>query len=101
MAIGDCHPDDARQVLTAALCDLSAGDPKHTAFGDIREDARWWAGRATPAELQEYVAEALRALGNKALCLEMRKRLFWSLWRSFTPAVQSAFLERAGAGGAN
>jgi len=50
--------------------------------------------------LQEYLAESLRALGDKALCRDMRKRLFWSLWRSFAETGRAAFLERASAGGA-
>lgn len=93
-AISETHPADARQILTAALVDLSAGPPPHTAFGDIREDARWWSSSATPAELLEYLCASLRALGDTALCLDMRKRLFVSLFESFSESDRLAFLRR-------
>lgn len=94
LAIRETHPDDARQILTAALIDLSAGMPRHTAFGDIREDATWWADMATPEELMEYMAAALRALGNRALCLKHRKQLLVDLFRSLPADDRRAFLSR-------
>ncbi len=47
---------------------------------------------ATPIELLEYTAAALRALGHQALCLDMRKRLFVTLFESFTEQDRTAFL---------
>lgn len=93
-AIGDAHPDDARQLLTAALLDLSAGMPLHTAFGDVRDDARWWAAGATPVELMECLGAALRELGDKALHRTTRKQLFAVLWESFPEEDRRAFLAR-------
>lgn len=93
-AIRDAHPDDARQIMVAALIDLSAGMPPHTAFGDIREDARWWSGLASPVELLEYLAEALRELGHKALCLAHRKRLMVDLWESLPRDDRKSFLSK-------
>lgn len=92
LAISDTHPDDARQILAAALTDLSAGCP-HPAFASTREDAQWWCSIATPVELLEYTSAGLKALGQKALCLDMRKRLFAALWRAFAPEERAAFLK--------
>ena len=80
--------------MAAALADLTVGTPPHTVFGDMREDARWWSGMATPAELTEYLAAALRALGERAPCLDMRKRLFVTLFESFPEDDRIAFLRR-------
>lgn len=100
LAIRDTHPNDARQLLTAALIDLSAGMPPSDAFfPTVREDARWWAGLATPAELMEVLSAALDSLRNRAMHLDMRKRLFMRLWRSFSPQQQGAFLSFARKGG--
>lgn len=94
-AIAFAHPDDARQLLTAALIDLSAGMPEGpNLIGEVREDARWWSGMATPTELLEYMAAALRELGQKALCRTQRKQLFAVLWDSFPQEDRIAFLSR-------
>ncbi|OWJ76977.1 hypothetical protein CDV49_12530 [Haematobacter genomosp. 1] len=92
-AIRDTHPDDARQLLTAALIDLSAGMPR-VPFEDVREDARWWSGMATPAELLAYLSAALRELGGKALHRNHRKQLFAALWESFEEEDRQAFIAR-------
>jgi hypothetical protein len=98
-AIRDAHPDDARQILTAALLDLSAGYPPCPAFANIREDARWWAGMATPTELLEYMGAALRVLGNRSLGLQQRKQLFGALWNSFGDSDRLAFIRRVSPSG--
>ena len=94
-AIAEAHPDDARQILTAALIDLSAGMPKGpNLIGEVREDARWWSSMATPVELLEYMGAALRELSQKALCLSHRKQLFAVLWETFPQEDRIAFLSR-------
>jgi len=94
-AIAEAHPDDACQLMTGALIDLSAGIPSGAVFIDAEDDALWWASIATPAELVAVLAATLRALGSTALHITQRKRLFMQLWRSFSPADKSSFLSRA------
>ncbi|MBW6506724.1 MAG: hypothetical protein K0B00_08255 [Rhodobacteraceae bacterium] len=94
-AIAAAHPDDASQLMTGALIELSAGIPSGAVFVGAEEDARWWASIATPAELEAVLAATLRALGSTALHIAQRKRLFMQLWRSFAPADQASFLSRA------
>lgn len=89
-AIGDAHPDDAAQLLTAALLDLSAGYP--SGFLSAEEDAKWWASIATPAELAAMMAATLDRLGDRALHRDMRKRLFFKLWQTFGKDEQDRFL---------
>lgn len=99
-AIAECHPDDAVQIMTAALDDIAAGDPPmRDPFCNIRDDAEWWADCAHPAELECYFASALKRLGNRALGVKARKRLFVALWKSFPIADQMAFLSRVDAQG--
>ena len=46
-AIYDTHPEDARQILTAALDDLTRHDGCADTRGKLWEDARWWSSRAS------------------------------------------------------
>ncbi len=64
-----------------------------TVFGDVREDAGWWAARATPVELLEYLSVAMRALGDRALHVSQRKQLFRNLWQSFGDTDRLAFIK--------
>ncbi|WP_244927306.1 hypothetical protein [Roseinatronobacter bogoriensis] len=99
-AISECHPDDAKQIMAAALDDMAAGSPpKAFPFCDIRSDADWWADCAHPAELECYFSSALKRLGNRALGVKARKRLFVALWQSFPLADRQAFLSRVDADG--
>ena len=93
-AIREAHPDDARQVLTAALADLEAGKPKPSRQDKVREDAKWWASMATPLELMEYTRATLAQLGEVALLRNHRKQLFARLWRQFSLEDQVAFLTK-------
>ncbi|WP_420013322.1 hypothetical protein [Tateyamaria sp.] len=36
------------EALCAALDTVGGGAPEYTAFGDMRQDAEWWADLATP-----------------------------------------------------
>jgi hypothetical protein len=94
-AIADAHPDDACQIMTAALTDLSAGLPPAHPFVSAEEDANWWVTDAAPAQLAAVLAAVLKRLTNRALHLKMRKRLFMVLWRSFTEADKRRFLAYA------
>lgn len=91
-AIGQAHPDDARQLLTAALIDLSAGQPIHAIFSGVWEDASWWSRMATPSELMAFLEASLEALADKAMHLAMRKRLVVILFRSMSAEDRAAFL---------
>jgi hypothetical protein len=70
-AIGQAHPDDAVQLMAAALSDLTPAGSRPDFFLD---------------------AVALENLGNRAMHRDTRKRLFMTLWRGFTSAEQSRFL---------
>lgn len=91
-AIAEAHPDDACQIMTAALTDLSAGLPPAHPFVSAEEDAAWWVSEAAPAQLAAVLAAVLKRLTDRALHLNMHKRLFWVLWRSFTEADKRRFL---------
>jgi len=90
-AIAACDPDDACQLITAALVDLSEGMPLPMLL-DAAEDAAWWASMASPVDLMALLGPALEAVASKALHLEMRKRLFLSLWRGFGAGERARFL---------
>ena len=98
LAIRDAHPEDARQILAAALVDLSAELPSMAAFGSIREDAKWWAHGTSPEHLFALVEAALDRLRDRAMCLDLRKRLFFSLWKRFTKDERTSFLAYAQGG---
>lgn len=89
------HPagrDVLGQMLCGALDTVGGGAPLHTAFGDMRRDAEWWADCATPVELELYAAAALRRIERKTFAERARKRLFMALWRSFTAQQRADFL---------
>ncbi len=46
-AIYDTHPQDAREVLTAALDDLTRHNGCADDRGKVAEDVRWWSERST------------------------------------------------------
>lgn len=46
LAIYAAHPEDARQILTAALDDLNRYDGCSDERGKLAEDARFWTGRS-------------------------------------------------------
>lgn len=53
MAIAACHPEDACQIMEAALLDLGAGQPVPPLFS-VMDAATDWADWASPAELKAY-----------------------------------------------
>lgn len=94
LAIARCHPADACQIMTAALEDLSAGDPAPGFLGATRHDAQWWADSASPAELEAYATAALRQIERTAFCERARKRIFAALWETFLAEDKRSFIER-------
>lgn len=99
-ALGDAHPDDAKAITAAYLDAMRAGDPQpHDPFGDLRNDAAFWADCAHPGELEAYFAASLKRIGDRALGIRARKRLFAALWESFDTADRVAFLRRVDADG--
>lgn len=91
-AIEDAYPDDAAQLMTAALLDLSAGYP--SGFLSADEDAKWWASVATPPELVAMMTATMERLGDRALHLSMRKRLFVALWAGMPESDRKSFLSK-------
>ena len=91
-AIGQAHPDDAVQLMAAALADLTPAGSRPDFFLDSEADAAWWASLETPEVLVTVLRVALENLGNRAMHRDTRKRLFMTLWRGFTPEEQGRFL---------
>ncbi|MCA3488134.1 MAG: hypothetical protein IOC98_09090 [Rhodobacter sp.] len=91
-AIGQAHPDDAVQLMAAALADLTPAGSRPNFFLEAEADAAWWASLETPEVLVTVLRVALENLGDRAMHRETRKRLFMTLWRGFTPAEQDRFL---------
>jgi hypothetical protein len=63
-AIGECHPEDACEIMAAALESLSVGAPLPV-FVSIMDDARWWASCASPAEIKAYALACFEAMRPK------------------------------------
>ena len=94
-AIGDAHPDDALQLMAAALTDLSPAGQRPDFFLSAEEDAAWWIAFETPEVLSAILKAVLANLGNRAMHRDTRKRLFLNLWRSFAPDDRSRFISFA------
>jgi hypothetical protein len=91
-AIGNAHPDDAVQLMSAALVDLTTGRGWPDIFLSAKEDAEWWASIEPPEVLAAVLSAVLDNLGNRAMHLSTRKRLFMTLWRNFCQADRDRFL---------
>ncbi|TNE61394.1 MAG: hypothetical protein EP341_00715 [Sphingomonadales bacterium] len=89
---------DGRRMLGEALCavleTVSTGGPRLDTFGNLRDDARFWADVATPMELEAYAAAALQAMRRVQFAPSARKRLFAMLWNTFTDQEREAFLAK-------
>jgi hypothetical protein len=93
-AIGECHPDDAVQIMTAALTSLCPPGEPGEYFISTQEDAAWWASCEAPFRLVAVVEAALARLGDVALHLRHRKTLIVSLFQSLPVADRRAFMAK-------
>ena len=82
------------EALCAALDTVAEGAPRYDAFGNMREDASFWADCATPIELEIYAAAALKRIPRTTFAVRARKRLFNMLWRSFTDDERDGFVSQ-------
>lgn len=88
-------PDGRRMIgeaLCAALETVGGGAPDYSPYRSLREEAEFWADIATPMELEAYAGQALRRIQRTTFAERARKRMFMTLWRSFTPKQQTDFL---------
>ena len=90
-SIAMCDPQDAAQIMAAALEDISAGAPINS-FNEVRADAEFWSEIATPFELEAYFGSSLKRISRAALGVTARKRLILKLWRSFGEIDRQAFV---------
>lgn len=94
-AIRMCTREDAAQVMSAELERIGAGMPGPAFLEEqIRADAAWWADMATPLEAEAYVAAGLRRIERTAFCEAARKRIFATMWESFSDADRKSFMRR-------
>ena len=95
--IADSHPGGQRalgECLCLALDTVCQGAPQYQSFGNVRDDATWWADTATPVELEIYTAAALRRITQATFAERARKRVLWHLWQTLPEDVQKAFLAK-------
>ena len=98
MCLAECDPDDAAQIITAALQDGLTGGPMFT-FGDTMAEAENWCATAPDIEVQAYVEAGCKRIAGRALGLTARKRLMVALWNGMSAADRQNFLARvAGVG---
>ncbi len=104
-AIGQCHPEEARVLMTAALYDLTPDGAPSTYFLSVEDDARWWSRLATPLKLMAMLTATLEFLGDQPMHRNMRKgdqpmhrnmrkRLIVRLFESLPEDDRQAFVRR-------
>ena len=90
--------DDEAPAVAVLLCkwleETGAGAPDHDGFGAIRDDAAFWAGIATPRELEAYVGAGLRQMGRTHFAAAARKRILVTLWESLGDGDRRRFLAK-------
>jgi thiamine pyrophosphate-dependent acetolactate synthase large subunit-like protein len=94
-ALSQCHPDDAVQIMTAALQDMLAGGPQPS-LGTLAEDVDWWTIAAPDPELQAYTEAGIKRMAGRAISITARKRFIATLWNGLSDADKDAFLARFG-----
>ncbi len=89
-------PHACGAVVSSRIEHLSAGLPCPI-LAAVRDNALYWAETAVEIELVEYLAAALRQLGERGLMravLPARKRLMVALFQSLPEEDRRAFLAR-------
>lgn len=94
MALQDAHPNDAAAICMAFLEGLETGGPNTDPFGTVYSSAAIWADSAPIHEVVAYGVAALDALRGEAAGIGTRKRLFASLWQTFSDEDRKSFLSR-------
>jgi hypothetical protein len=95
----EAAPASVSVPLCAAVLDyMGAGMPAaETYFSDLRADAAYSAGIATPHELREYIGAYCRELADRGPALIVpegaRKRLLVDLWNTLAPDDKARFLQ--------
>jgi hypothetical protein len=92
-ALRGCAPEDAAQIVCAWL-ESRAAPPRLDPFGELREDAAYWADVAGPHELEAYVAAGLRRIERTAFGERARKRLLVALWETMPEDWRRDFVRR-------
>jgi len=91
-SLATVSPDGAAWAAYGHLQQAEAGLPYVSALEDTaRQDARFWAETATPAELQAYALAALDRLAPAPFASRQIKRMIAALWSRMSPAEQEAF----------
>lgn len=94
-AIAVTEPQDAVQIMAAAIEDLGGDGPEYASlFEADRRDAEFWAETVSPILLETHLAAILRVLPDRAFGLAARKRLLVALWGSLRPKDRHAFVAR-------
>lgn len=93
IAIRECHPIDASQIMTAALHEMEQGAPPHPLLALTEEDADFWAMNAPQHELQAYLFAALRQMPDRAIPPAIRRRFIAALWSGLPKADRKAFID--------
>ena len=91
-AIAECHPEDAAQIMAAALDDMGTTGPAAAFLGAQKQDAEFWAETAPPNELQAYCYAGLQKLGQRALGPKTRSRMIVALWNAMRDEEKQKFL---------
>jgi hypothetical protein len=95
LCIAECHPDDATQIMTAALQDMLTGGPVRS-IGTLAEDVEWWVVCSPDIELQAYVEAGIKWIAGRAIGLTARKKLIATLWNGLEERDKERFLSRFG-----
>lgn len=94
LAIRQAPLREAAEIMQHAIEDMAAGPPPHTAFGDLRADAEFWADCATPAEIEAVTAAGLRRIDRALFAEAARKRILVAMWESLPDPDRRTFLRR-------